>query len=169
MAEDRSTDSTPKPEWVKRWLEVMRDTGNVRLSCYACKIERSTPYHLKDRDPEFARLWAEAEEDATDALEAEARRRAKKQSDTLIMFLLKAHRPAKYRETTRVDLAILKAPNEQLIDLVLGAGEDVAAREAVGSSSAEAAGRGPGSALPAGSSSEGGDPLLPEHADSEAG
>ena len=37
-------------------------------------------------------------------LEAEARRRALSVSDTLLMFLLEAHRPERYRETIRIDL-----------------------------------------------------------------
>lgn len=66
----------------------------------------------------FARAWDSALEVATDALEAEARRRAiqgvsepvgwyqgkpggkvRRYSDTLLIFLLKAHRPEKFRET----------------------------------------------------------------------
>ena len=98
----RSTDSTPKqPDWVPKWLKVYRDTGVVRLACHAVGIDRSTPYHLKDRDPEFKRLWEEAEEDAADILEAEARNRARKGSDTLMIFLLKNIRPQKFRETVR--------------------------------------------------------------------
>jgi hypothetical protein len=37
-------------------------------------------------------------------LEAEARRRAMSTSDTLLIFLLKARRPAVYRENARVEL-----------------------------------------------------------------
>ena len=36
-------------------------------------------------------------------LHAIAMERARKQSDTMLIFLLKAHRPAVYRETVRTD------------------------------------------------------------------
>jgi hypothetical protein len=48
--------------------------------------------------------WDEALEDACDILEAEAWKRARDKSDLLLIFLLKAHRPAKYRETTRHEI-----------------------------------------------------------------
>ena len=99
----RGTGNTPlkRPNWCKRWLEVFRDTGNVRLACHAANVKRITAYHYRDADPEFAQEWTEAEEDACDRLEAIARQRAEKVSDTLLIFLLKAHRPEKYRETVR--------------------------------------------------------------------
>ncbi|MDF1791455.1 MAG: hypothetical protein P1U88_06060 [Thalassobaculaceae bacterium] len=82
----------------------------------AAKASRSRAYQLKAEDPGFAEEWADALEIATDALDAEARRRAidgvetprfhqgrvagtvRRYSDTLLMFLLRAHRPKLYRE-----------------------------------------------------------------------
>jgi hypothetical protein len=76
-------------------------------------------------DAAFADLWDEAEEDACDLLELEARRRAydgvdepvfgslgkgmpsgevgqiRRYSNTLMIFLLRAHRPAKFGEKAR--------------------------------------------------------------------
>jgi DNA-directed RNA polymerase specialized sigma24 family protein len=88
-----------RPDWKPRFLEIIRATGNVRLAASAAGIDRSTPYRRAQRDPVFARDWAAAEQDAIDALEAEARRRALASSDQLLMFLLRAHRPERYRET----------------------------------------------------------------------
>lgn len=90
-----------KPQWEDRWLAVFRDTGIVRLACHAAGISRTHAYRQKENDPEFRRLWEEAEEDAVDALEAVARSRAKKGSDTLIIFLLKGLRSSKFRDTVR--------------------------------------------------------------------
>lgn len=101
------TNGTPeKPDWVDRWLSVFRDTGNVRLACHAAGVGRTTAYMLRVRDPEFALAWKEAEEDACDLLEAEARSRARKTSDTLLIFLLKAHRPEKFRERFSIDMVL---------------------------------------------------------------
>lgn len=102
---EEPTKPTPeKPGWMDRWLSVFRDTSNVRLACHAVGIHRSTAYEWRVRDPEFAVAWKDAEEDACDLLEAEARSRARKTSDTLLIFLLKAHRPAKFRDQFTVNL-----------------------------------------------------------------
>jgi hypothetical protein len=61
-------------------------------------IDRSTVYDHRNSDPEFAAAWEAAKEDALDLLEATAHKRAHSTSDTLLIFLLKAGRPAKYRE-----------------------------------------------------------------------
>lgn len=109
---------------VQRWtsrrraafLKALSDTGNVSAAARAARASRSRAYQLKAADPEFAAEWADALESAIDALDAEARRRAldgveiphfhqgrvagtvRKYSDSLLMFLLRAHRPDRYRE-----------------------------------------------------------------------
>ena len=106
-----------------QFLEVLARTCNVTHAARTAGISRSRVYELRKEDAEFAADWQDAEETAIDALEGEARRRAydgvdepvvyrgtistdekgqpvtvKRYSDTLIIFLLKAHRPEKYRE-----------------------------------------------------------------------
>jgi hypothetical protein len=84
-------------------LAALRETGAVRYACQAAAVGRSTAYRHRQADEGFALAWADALEDACDELEAEARRRAKEGSDQLLMFLLKAHRPAVYRDSHRVE------------------------------------------------------------------
>jgi hypothetical protein len=93
-----------RPNWRPIFLSVIRDTGNVRLAADAAGVNRTTPYALARRDPAFAAAWADAEQAATDVLEGEARRRALISSDALLMFLLRAHRPERYRESVDVRL-----------------------------------------------------------------
>jgi len=88
-------------EWRPIFLEALRNSGNVRAACKAAGVSRQAAYASKDRSEVFAKAWDDALDDAIDALEATAIDRARKQSDALLMFLLKAHRPAKYRETVR--------------------------------------------------------------------
>lgn len=89
---------------MNRFLARLRDTGNVRLSCNAAGVPRSTAYRWRDRWSTFADEWDEALEDACDILEAEAWKRAiEKNSDRLLMFLLKAHRPDKYKDRSAVE------------------------------------------------------------------
>jgi hypothetical protein len=109
-----ATRMTPKKRLT--FLETLAETGNVTEACKVACMSRDCAYRLKRKDDEFAEMWETAIEIASDALEAEARRRAKdgwlepvhwqgipmsvvrKYSDTLLIFLLKGARPDKYRE-----------------------------------------------------------------------
>ena len=112
----------PAIVWTARkrraFLKALGETGNVSAAARASKVSRSHAYALKQSEPAFAAEWADALESATDLLEAEARHRAvhgvetphfhqgrvtgtvRKYSDSLLMFLLKAHRPEKFRDRT---------------------------------------------------------------------
>lgn len=94
----------PWPTWAQPFLDLFAQTGNVMLSARGAGVERRTPYDLKGRDERFALAWAEADEASIQVLEAEARRRAMGTSDRLLEFLLKARRPATYRENHRVEV-----------------------------------------------------------------
>lgn len=85
-------------EWVPVFLAALGKTANVRASCKMAGIDRVTAYNLRDKDPEFAKAWKDALEDAIELLEEAVRNRAMQTSDTLAIFLLKAHRPEVYRE-----------------------------------------------------------------------
>lgn len=93
-------------DWVPVFIKQLAVNGNVRNACEKSGVARQTAYDRKDKDPEFARAWQEAVEMACDTLEEAAFNRAKNYSDTLMIFLLKSHRPDKYREKreTKVDL-----------------------------------------------------------------
>lgn len=124
MAAKKRTKRTPKkttaPDWGPRFLEALADSANISEACKIAKVGRTTVYERRDSDPVFAQAMADALDDAVDALELEARRRALdgcerpvyhqgaqcgtilEYSDTLMIFLLKAHRPDKYRERSEV-------------------------------------------------------------------
>lgn len=103
VREDIGTPGTPGRPWQARFLAELRDTGAVRYACQAAGVGRSTVYRERQRDEQFALEWSDALEDSCDELEAEARRRARDGSDSLLMFLLKAHRPEVYRDAQRVE------------------------------------------------------------------
>lgn len=117
------------------FLDAFALTGNVSASARAADINRTTAYGWKDDDEAFAAAWEVAEQESIDALELEARRRAyegvrrvrtsggkvvevwdaerdrfvplieHEYSDTLMVLLLKAHRPEKYRERQSVEMS----------------------------------------------------------------
>lgn len=142
-------DRTPKKAshvaaWWVPFLSALAESGNVSHACLQVQIARSTAYEARERHEEFAAAWDEAVEFAADAMELEARRRAvegtdepvfykgmkvgtiRRYSDTLLIFLLKAARPTKYRERVQLDIArhldLTKLSDEQLEQLA--AGED---------------------------------------------
>lgn len=103
--------------WQDAFIDALSKTGNVSKSAKSARISRKTAYELKNESPEFNERWNEAMETAVDTLELEAWRRAargtrkptgwyqgipggyvQEYSDTLLIFLLKAHRPEKFRE-----------------------------------------------------------------------
>lgn len=103
----------------KEFLKAIAEVPNITAACRVAKIDRKTAYNYRDADAAFAEAWEDALEAGVDTMEIEAHRRAvmgidkpiywkdqqidtlKEYSDTLMIFLLKAHRPDKYRE--RVD------------------------------------------------------------------
>jgi hypothetical protein len=104
MADEPKLDTIKKPsagEWRPPFLAALRNSGNVRAACKAAGISRAAAYSHRENSREFRQQWDEAIEDACDILEAEAWQRGRKSSDTLLIFLLKAHRPEKYREVIK--------------------------------------------------------------------
>jgi hypothetical protein len=105
---------TPKDR--AAFLEALRNSGNVSTSCKIAGLPRSCVYDWRAADPEFAAEWAAAVELGYDALEDEAVRRGcegylkpvfhqgkeigaiREYSDTLLIFMLKARRPDKFRD-----------------------------------------------------------------------
>ncbi len=94
----RMTQATRK----KRFLTALAAGHSVMTAAEAAGVARQTVYRWRQEDETFARAWDEAIEAGTDRLEDEALRRAFAGSDTLLIFLLKARRPTKYRDTHHV-------------------------------------------------------------------
>lgn len=111
--------------WRSAFLAALAEGENVTLAAKAAGIDRGTAYERRGADPAFAKAWDSALEVAIDALEAEARRRAyegvlvkrftksgepvidpatgeqyveRVYSDRLMEVLLRAHRPARFRD-----------------------------------------------------------------------
>lgn len=106
--------------WEDIFLKSLADLGNVSAACKKAKVSRDAAYDKKKLDEGFAQAWKVALKTAVESLEAEAWKRARdgvkenvyqmggkvgtvtKYSDTLLIFLLKAHKK-KYRDTARIE------------------------------------------------------------------
>lgn len=99
---DTARGSKKRRDWKPAFLRAFRDSANVRAACEAAGISRQRAYDARDSDRDFAAQWDESEQDAVDTLEKRAWRRSEV-SDTILMFLLRAHRSEKYSERTRTE------------------------------------------------------------------
>jgi hypothetical protein len=90
--------------WQETFLRCLAADGNVTHAAKAAGITRQAAYWARNADDAFKAAWDDAREQAIDTLELEAHRRAMKSSDLLIIFLLKALRPEKYREHQQLEL-----------------------------------------------------------------
>ncbi len=102
--------------WPDKFLASYAKCGNITKAAKAAKVDRKTVYNRQEADAEFEAAMNAAQEEAVDLLEEEARRRAadgtlkpifykgekvatvREYSDTLLIVLLKANRPEKYKE-----------------------------------------------------------------------
>src|SRR4051794_31328153 len=108
------TSRTPKKE--EAFFDALRDGRSISAACLEAGITRSSAYLWRESDPQFKAKWNECVEEGTDRLEDEAIRRARdgtekpvyqggvlvgttrEYSDTLLIFMLKARRPQKFRD-----------------------------------------------------------------------
>jgi transposase-like protein len=116
----RQTHSNPNTR-KRAWLAAFEEQGTVVAACKAAGVGRTSAYEWRQKDEAFALAWADIEEATTEAMEREAYRRGvegtveplvsagkhvtdvKKYSDTLLIFMLKARRPERYRDNVKVE------------------------------------------------------------------
>jgi hypothetical protein len=101
-------------DWRWAFLAELARTACVTLACRAARVSRDTAYRHRERFPRFRAKWDEALTIAVELLEGEAHGRAFDRADTksaqLLMFLLRANRPDKYR--LRTDQAAQTVPSD---------------------------------------------------------
>jgi hypothetical protein len=112
--------TTRTPEKDAKFLEALNQGASIAAAARLAGYGRRSIYEWRAQDAEFAAACEEALECGTDLLEDEALRRAKdgidepkfyegdvcghvrRYSDTLMIFLLKARRPGKYKERAEI-------------------------------------------------------------------
>ncbi len=111
----------PPADWPDRFLVEFAKTGNVSDAARRAKVTRQAVYAHAAADEAFSKAWQQAREQAADALELEAFRRAVRgcrkpvfyrgekcgevleYSDTLLLALLKANRPDRFAERSKTE------------------------------------------------------------------
>lgn len=116
---------SPNQDQKDRFVRVLRDTGSRTVAAQAVGFSRTTMQRHMELDDAFAEAVADAELDAADALEQEARRRAVEgvdrerwlggkdgyaitethYSDTLLLKLLEANNPAKFTNRSKTEIS----------------------------------------------------------------
>jgi hypothetical protein len=107
---------TERAEKQGEFLAAFAQIGTVSGASKAVKISRQTHYDWLASEEDYPSRFADAQDQATDALESEARRRAivgvdepvyyqgeivgytRRKSDVLLIFMLKGAKPEKYSE-----------------------------------------------------------------------
>jgi hypothetical protein len=128
----------------RAFLAAFVTTGTVVHGARAARVSRAVVYHWRHTDSDFNARFQEAVEDAADALEMEARRRAvdgwqepvyyrgrvvgtvTKYDDRLLAMLLRARRPEVYGN--RVEVKSQAAPTRRLIDPTTSTDAELMAR-----------------------------------------
>jgi hypothetical protein len=119
----------------KKFLEHFRVEGNIRQAALAAGIARGNIWRWREHDEQFAQAFRQAELEATEYLEHIAFGRATRSesaSDLLLIFLLKARAPEKYRE--RVQQEVSGAVTVRYTNDWRPMQDDAAATSATGSS-----------------------------------
>lgn len=85
---------------LEKFCQLIAESKTVTDACKVIRCSRIAIYAKRKKDAAFAAAWDEAEKVGTGFLEDEALKRSKR-SDNLLMFLLKARKPEKYRDGPR--------------------------------------------------------------------
>jgi len=151
---------TPKKDWQPIFLDALKKSFNVTRAARAAGVSRKTAYQYRDNDGEFAEQWNDALGQGIDSAEAELYRRAVKgvvkpvyqggaevgkvreYSDTLLIFLLKSHRPKIYNQPVEQRLTGADGGPVEYRNVTDLSDEDLARIAATGS--AGVAGQAPG-------------------------
>ena len=141
----------------RAFLVAFAKVGVIGKAAEIARIHRSMHHHWMKTDPDYPDLFHQAEEEAIEILEMEAKRRAvegindpiiyqgaisgswvdkegrqvakdtpgstlipltvKRYSDNLLMFILKAANPQKYRDNVHIDGSITISPDEMFLEI----------------------------------------------------
>lgn len=107
----------------RAFLEAFKRSGNLTAAALVSQVDRTSHFRWLRNDTDYSAMFGEAREEAVTVLEDEAVRRAhegvlkpvfykgkasgviREYSDTLLIVLLKANKPEKYREAWKGEIS----------------------------------------------------------------
>lgn len=104
-----------KKEIKKRFLITYSRTGNITASCERAGVAPRLIRDWLSKDPKFKAKFDEMQEKFIDSLEMVAVQRAMDKSDTLLLALLKANRPTKFRDNVKLDADVKQDKTVRLV------------------------------------------------------
>ena len=99
------------------FLRLIAAGCSIREACAAVALPWSSLYKKRDTEPAFAKRWEDAKRIEVSALIEEAKRRAMKGSDRLIMFMLTNLAPGQFNNRNET---VIKT-DQDLADAILTA------------------------------------------------
>jgi len=109
-----------KKEIKRRFLIAFSRTGVWSHSCERAGVSAAVIRSWLKKDKKFQKKFDQMQEKFVDTLEMVAVQRAVEKSDTLLLALLKANRPAKYRENVKLDADVKE---DKTVKIVFSADE----------------------------------------------
>jgi hypothetical protein len=85
---------------IRKFMDRYAETGSLRAAARAAKVSLATHYRMLETSDSYRKQFEVAQQQVADRLEAECFRRALAGSDELLVFLLRAWLPERYREHT---------------------------------------------------------------------
>jgi len=134
------------------FLAAFAETATITAAAAVVGIDRRTHYDWLKADPEYTERFRAAEQAVADSLEAEAIRRAREGvekgvwhqgelvgherqfSDTLLIFLLKGHKPDKFKDRHQVTAEVTHHEVDDFAEAVRQLEAELAGRGESGSS-----------------------------------
>jgi predicted DNA binding protein len=110
----RRTDLTPEKK--TRYLRAVEQLGTLTAGCRAAAVSHNTIYQWREHDDAFMLAEQQARTTFADELEHEVVTRGRAGSDTLLIFMLKAVRPEKFRDRVDVRQTVTSDSGDQLTD-----------------------------------------------------
>jgi hypothetical protein len=86
-----------------KFMETYARTGSLRAAARSARVSLSAHYEMLETSDSYRTQFQAAQQQVADRLEAECFRRALAGSDELLVFLLRAWLPERYREHTMVE------------------------------------------------------------------
>jgi hypothetical protein len=99
----QSETNSPPENSIRKFMDRYAKTGDLRAAAKAAKISLEVHHQMLETSDSYRKSFRAAQQQVVDLLETAVFRRALDGSDELLVFLLRAWLPERYREHTMVE------------------------------------------------------------------